>query len=58
MVDGSEKYRTFYANLICTAAKLDDARIEEAFLLGGTRALRRTRAVVANLRRSPIRADT
>jgi protein-L-isoaspartate(D-aspartate) O-methyltransferase len=31
MVDGSEKYRSFYAKLICTAAKLDDARIEEAF---------------------------
>src|SRR5271154_382545 len=31
MVDGSEKYRSFYAKLICTAAKLDDPRIEEAF---------------------------
>jgi protein-L-isoaspartate(D-aspartate) O-methyltransferase len=31
MVDGSKKYRSFYAKLICTAAKLDDARIEEAF---------------------------
>jgi protein-L-isoaspartate(D-aspartate) O-methyltransferase len=30
-VDGSEKYRSFYAKLICTAAKLDDPRIEEAF---------------------------
>jgi protein-L-isoaspartate(D-aspartate) O-methyltransferase len=30
-MDGSEKYRSFYARLICTAAKLDDARIEEAF---------------------------
>ena len=31
MADGSEKYRSFYAKLICTAAKLDDPRIEEAF---------------------------
>jgi protein-L-isoaspartate(D-aspartate) O-methyltransferase len=31
MVDGSEKYRSFYARLICAAAKLDDPRIEEAF---------------------------
>jgi hypothetical protein len=31
MVDGSEKYRSFYAKLICAAAKLDDPRIEEAF---------------------------
>jgi protein-L-isoaspartate(D-aspartate) O-methyltransferase len=30
-VDKSEKYRSFYAKLICTAAKLDDPRIEEAF---------------------------
>ncbi|WP_257169795.1 methyltransferase domain-containing protein [Bradyrhizobium sp. SRS-191] len=30
-MDQSEKYRTFYAKLICTAAKLDDPRIEEAF---------------------------
>jgi protein-L-isoaspartate(D-aspartate) O-methyltransferase len=30
-VDGSEKYRSFYAKLICAAAKLDDPRIEEAF---------------------------
>jgi protein-L-isoaspartate(D-aspartate) O-methyltransferase len=30
-VDGSEKHRSFYARLICTAAKLDDLRIEEAF---------------------------
>jgi protein-L-isoaspartate(D-aspartate) O-methyltransferase len=33
MVDGTEKYRSFYAKLICTAAKLDDPRIEEAFRL-------------------------
>jgi protein-L-isoaspartate(D-aspartate) O-methyltransferase len=32
-MDGSEKYRSFYAKLICTAAKLDDPRIEEAFRL-------------------------
>lgn len=31
MVDVSEKYRSFYAKLICTVAKLDDRRIEEAF---------------------------
>ena len=31
MADGSEKYRSYYAKLICTAAKLDDPRIEEAF---------------------------
>jgi protein-L-isoaspartate(D-aspartate) O-methyltransferase len=31
LVDGSEKYRSFYAKLICAAAKLDDPRIEEAF---------------------------
>jgi protein-L-isoaspartate(D-aspartate) O-methyltransferase len=31
VVDVSEKYRFFYAKLICTAAKLDDPRIEEAF---------------------------
>jgi len=31
VVDESEKYRSFYAKLICTAAKLDDPRIEEAF---------------------------
>lgn len=31
MVDRSEKYRSFYAKLICTAAELDDPRIEEAF---------------------------
>ena len=31
MVDRSEKYRSFYAKMICTAAKLDDPRIEEAF---------------------------
>jgi protein-L-isoaspartate(D-aspartate) O-methyltransferase len=31
MVDGSEKYRLFFAKLICAAAKLDDPRIEEAF---------------------------
>jgi hypothetical protein len=30
-VDGSEKYLSFYARLICTAAKVDDPRIEEAF---------------------------
>lgn len=30
-MDGSEKYRSFYAKLICTAAKLDDPRIEQAF---------------------------
>jgi protein-L-isoaspartate(D-aspartate) O-methyltransferase len=30
-VDGSDKYRSFFAKLICTAAKLDDPRIEEAF---------------------------
>jgi protein-L-isoaspartate(D-aspartate) O-methyltransferase len=27
----SEKYRAFYAKLICTAAKVDDPRIEHAF---------------------------
>jgi protein-L-isoaspartate(D-aspartate) O-methyltransferase len=31
MIDGSEKYRSFYAKLICAEAKLDDPRIEEAF---------------------------
>jgi protein-L-isoaspartate(D-aspartate) O-methyltransferase len=31
MVDRSEKYRSFYAKLICTAAELDDPRIEDAF---------------------------
>jgi protein-L-isoaspartate(D-aspartate) O-methyltransferase len=31
MEDGSEKYRSFYAKLICAEAKLDDPRIEEAF---------------------------
>jgi protein-L-isoaspartate(D-aspartate) O-methyltransferase len=31
MVDGSEKYRSFYAKLICTAANLDDPRIQQAF---------------------------
>jgi protein-L-isoaspartate(D-aspartate) O-methyltransferase len=31
MTDRSEKYRAYYAKLICTAAKLDDPRIEEAF---------------------------
>jgi protein-L-isoaspartate(D-aspartate) O-methyltransferase len=30
-VNGSEKYRSFYAKLICAAAKLDDPRVEEAF---------------------------
>ena len=30
-MDGSEKYRSFYAKLICAAAKLDDSLIEEAF---------------------------
>ncbi len=30
-MDGSEKYRSFFAKLICTAAKLEDPRIEEAF---------------------------
>jgi len=30
-VDGSEKYRTFYAKLICAAARLDNPHIEEAF---------------------------
>ncbi|CCD90516.1 hypothetical protein BRAO375_1050015 [Bradyrhizobium sp. ORS 375] len=30
-MDQSEKHRRFYARLICTAAKLDDPRIEEAF---------------------------
>lgn len=30
-MDGSEKYRSFYARLICTAAHLDDPRIEQAF---------------------------
>ncbi len=33
MMDGSEKYRSFYARLICAAAELDDPRIEEAFRL-------------------------
>jgi protein-L-isoaspartate(D-aspartate) O-methyltransferase len=31
MVDGSEKYRSFFAKLICTAAEIDCPRIEEAF---------------------------
>jgi protein-L-isoaspartate(D-aspartate) O-methyltransferase len=31
IVHGSEKYRSFFAKLICAAAKLDDPRIEEAF---------------------------
>ncbi len=31
MGDASEKYRSFYARLICVAAKLGDPRIEEAF---------------------------
>ena len=31
MADGSEKYRLFFAKLICAVAKLDDPRIEEAF---------------------------
>jgi len=31
MTDKSEKFRSFYAKLICTAAKLDDPRIEQAF---------------------------
>jgi protein-L-isoaspartate(D-aspartate) O-methyltransferase len=30
-VEGSEKYRTFYAKLICNAAKIDDPPIEAAF---------------------------
>jgi protein-L-isoaspartate(D-aspartate) O-methyltransferase len=30
-LDGSEKFRSFYAKLICAAAKLDHPRIEEAF---------------------------
>jgi len=30
-MDGSEKYRAFFAKLICSTAKLDDPRIEEAF---------------------------
>lgn len=30
-MDGSEKYRLFYAKMICTEAELDDPRIEEAF---------------------------
>jgi protein-L-isoaspartate(D-aspartate) O-methyltransferase len=30
-VDRSEKYRSFYAKLICAEAKLDNPRIEEAF---------------------------
>ncbi|GLH81243.1 O-methyltransferase [Bradyrhizobium sp. SSBR45G] len=30
-MDPSEKYRSFYASLICASAKHDDARIEEAF---------------------------
>jgi protein-L-isoaspartate(D-aspartate) O-methyltransferase len=32
-MDGLEKHRSFYAKLICTVAKLDDPRIEEAFRL-------------------------
>lgn len=31
MVDPSEKYRSFYARLICAAARVDDPRIEQAF---------------------------
>jgi len=31
MVDVSEKYRSFFAKLICATAKLDDLRIEEEF---------------------------
>jgi protein-L-isoaspartate(D-aspartate) O-methyltransferase len=31
MVDRPEKYRSFYAKLICTAAEIDDPRIEDAF---------------------------
>ena len=31
MVDAPEKYRAFYAKLICTAAAINDPRIEEAF---------------------------
>lgn len=31
MEDRSEKFRSFYAKLICAAAKLDEPRIEEAF---------------------------
>src|SRR3954451_21410320 len=31
MVDQSEKYRSFYARLICAAARADDPRIEQAF---------------------------
>jgi protein-L-isoaspartate(D-aspartate) O-methyltransferase len=30
-VDRSDKYRSFYAKLICTAAAIDDPRIEQAF---------------------------
>lgn len=30
-MDASEKYRSFYAKLICTGGKLEDPRIEEAF---------------------------
>ncbi len=30
-MDQSEKYRTFFAKLICTVAKLEDPRVEEAF---------------------------
>ena len=30
-MDRSEKYRSFYAKLVCTTAELDDPRIEEAF---------------------------
>jgi protein-L-isoaspartate(D-aspartate) O-methyltransferase len=30
-VDRSQNYRSFYAKLICTAARVDDPRIEEAF---------------------------
>lgn len=30
-MDKSEKYRAFYAKLICASAKLDDPRIEDAF---------------------------
>jgi len=30
-MDESEKYRAFFAKLICTTANLDDPSIEEAF---------------------------
>ena len=30
-MDSSEKYRSFYAKLVCAAVKLDNPRIEEAF---------------------------